>query len=247
MIRQRSLIHIALAATLLAAFHAVPAQAWGDPVIDRSATTSALEAMPRVAGQRKVVTIYEFRSSVTEIPARGATDMFTTALIKSGAFAVAERSRLNEGVIREKQLNASGQSTGSTAQSPVAGAAFIFEGTISEAAPGESQSSRSFNIGGMEVGSGSGNDRIGIDVRVVDASTGLVLDSVNISKAIESSQSSVSGVGNLVSAVLGARGRSLPVSVDANVQSSHRESLDRALRACIETAVLELVKRYGSQ
>src|SRR5258707_1699838 len=145
--RQHSATHIALAATLLAAFHALPAQAWGDPVIDRSATTSALEAMPRVAGRRKVVTIYEFRSSVTEIPARGATDMFTTALIKSGAFAVAERSRLNEGVIREKQLHASGQSTGSTAQSPVAGAAFIFEGTISEAAPGESQSSRSFNIG----------------------------------------------------------------------------------------------------
>ena len=32
------------------------------------------------------MTIYEFRSGVTEIPARGATDMFKTALVQSGQF-----------------------------------------------------------------------------------------------------------------------------------------------------------------
>lgn len=233
-------------AVLAAAVHAVPALGWGEPAIDRSSSTAALEALPRPTGERKVVTIYEFRSSVTEIPARGATDMFTTALIKSGAFAVAERNRLNEGVVREKQLNAAGQSTGTIAQSPLAGAAFIFEGTISEGSQGETQSTRTLNVGGMELGSGGGTDRIGVDVRVVDATTGLVVDSVNISKTIESSQSSVSGVGNLLGAVLAARGRSLPVSLDAGVQTSRHESLDRALRSCIEVAVLELVKRYGA-
>jgi Uncharacterized protein involved in formation of curli polymers len=233
-------------AALAAAVHAAPALAWGEPTIDRSSTTAALEALPRTAGEKKVVTIYEFRSSVSEIPARGATDMFTTALVKSGAFAVGERHRLNEGVVREKQLNAAGQSTGTIAQSPLAGAAFIFEGTISEGGQGETQSTHTLNVGGMELGGGGGTDRIGVDVRVVDATTGLVLDSVNIAKSIESSQSSVSGVGNLLGAVLAARGRSMPVSVDAGLQTSRRESVDRALRACIEVAVLELVKRYGA-
>src|SRR5512147_670697 len=85
--------------------------AWGwgeeDPQLDNSSTTEKLESLPRVdEANRKVVTIYEFRSSVPEISAGAATDMFTTALIKSGTFAVAERERLNQGVAFEKQLNA---------------------------------------------------------------------------------------------------------------------------------------------
>ncbi len=81
---------------------------WGEeePQMDNSATTQKLESLPRVEGNRKVVTIYEFRSSVPEISAAAATDMFTTALIKSGTFTVAERERLNQGVAFEKQLNA---------------------------------------------------------------------------------------------------------------------------------------------
>jgi len=35
-----------------------------------------------------------------------ATDMFKTVLVKTGRFQVVERSHLNEGVLKEKQLNA---------------------------------------------------------------------------------------------------------------------------------------------
>ena len=34
-----------------------------------------------------------------------------------------------------------------------------------------------------------------------------------------------------------------PLTPDVNLQSSHKESVDKALRACIDTAVLELIKR----
>jgi hypothetical protein len=34
-----------------------------------------------------------------------------------------------------------------------------------------------------------------------------------------------------------------PLTPDVNYQSSHKESVDKALRACIETAVLALIKR----
>lgn len=217
------------------------------PIVDNSNSTRALQGLPRTMGAKKIVTIYEFRSSVPEIAARGATDMFTNALVKSGAFAVAERSRLNEGVNLERQLAASGQTTGGAALGKLAGANYIFEGTISEANHAQEQSNGSINLGGMEVGASGNVDIIGIDVRVVDATNGLVVDSVNVSKSVQSSQRSVAGVGNMLGALAGLRGRSMPINIDVNVQSVRRESLDKAVRACIEGAVLELVKRYASE
>jgi hypothetical protein len=37
-----------------------------------------------------------------------------------------------------------------------------------------------------------------------------------------------------------------PLVPDVNYQSSHKDGVDRALRACIEAAVLELAKRVDS-
>ena len=109
------------------------------------------------------VTIYEFRSSVSEVSGAAATDMFTTALIKSGSFTVAERQRLNQGVAFEKQLNAQGQTTGDAARSQLKGADFIFEGTVSEAnAPGEQDRHRRRLQGTRpRVERRQGNDRCG--------------------------------------------------------------------------------------
>jgi curli biogenesis system outer membrane secretion channel CsgG len=237
----------AFLATLIVALALTPgaARADSDPVVDQSRSTQRLNALPRSAGAKKVVTIYDFRSSVGELPARGATDMFTTALIKSGSFAVAERNRMNEGVMLERQLNGSGLTTGTAASKKLAGADYIFEGTISESNQGARQTNNGVSIGGMNVQSATNVDEIGIDVRIIDASSGLVLDSVNVRKRIESSQSGVSNVGSLLGAVASMRGRNIPIPVDANVSSGRKESLDKALRACIETAVLELVTRYG--
>jgi curli biogenesis system outer membrane secretion channel CsgG len=48
------------------------------------------------------VAIYEMRSSVSEIQARAATDMFTTALVKTKKFRVMERQRIGDGVAKER-------------------------------------------------------------------------------------------------------------------------------------------------
>ena len=95
--------------------------------------------------------VLEFRSSVPEVSAAAATDMFMTALVKSGAFAVAERERLNEGVMVEKELNAQGQTTGDAANQQLAGAAYIFEGTVSEANTGESKTGVGGTVKGLGV------------------------------------------------------------------------------------------------
>lgn len=194
---------------------------------------------------RPVVAIYEFRSGVSEIGARAATDMFVTALVKSGRFRVVERSRLNEGVVREKQLNANGLASGDVGGAQLQGARFLFEGTLSEANASEDQHASGVSVGGMEIGGGSNRDVLAIDVRVVDVSSGEVLDVVTAERSVTATSSSFSGVGNLLSAVAGARGYGVPVVPDVHVQQQHRDSVDAAVRSAIEAAVATLGERFG--
>ena len=216
-----------------------------DPVIDNSRTTKKLHSLKRQPGPKKIVTIYEFRSSVPGVNGSGATDMFTTALIKSGAFAVAERHRLNEGIMREKQLQSSGMATGRAGSTKLAGAQYIFEGTVSEANADEKTAEGGFTVGGMEVGGGAKRDSIGLDVRIVDADSGLVLDSVNVRKPLESGSAGISGIGKLAQSLAALRGKSIDLNPDVQGKAGHKEGVDKALRACIEAAVYEIVKRYG--
>ena len=210
--------------------------------VDDAASSKELRAVKRQAGARPAVAIYDFRSAVPDVQVAAAQEMFVTALIKSGAFAVAERQRLNEGVMRERQLNSSGVTTGPAA-GQVAAARYVFEVVVSEANRGASQSAHTFNIGGMTVGGGASADAIGLDVRIVDVQTGLVVDAVNVVKELEASTVSVSGVGNLLRSFTNA---TPPVNVDAESRSSRKEGVDRALRACIEVAVAELARRLGA-
>lgn len=211
--------------------------------VDNSKVTQKLKKLKRSAGVKPVVAIYDFRSSVPEVQVRAAQEMFVTALIKSGAFAVAERQRLDEGVNREKQLNASGMATGDSANSKLAGANYVFEVVVSEANANEDSGQSGATVGGMDVKYGSASDSIGMDVRIVDVASGLVVDSVNVRKKLESSSTSVSGLGKLARTLFAKKGKDMPIDADADVKSTHKESVDAALRACIDTAVLELAKR----
>jgi curli biogenesis system outer membrane secretion channel CsgG len=233
---------IALATSLLSLL-CVTAAAQSAARVDDSQSSKQLAKVKRTAAPKTAVAIYEFRSAVPEVRVGAAQEMFVTALIKSGAFAVAERQRLNEGVMKERQLNAAGVTSGSAATGQIAGARYIFEVVVSEANVGGKSSASNLNLGGMTVSGGSTQDSIGMDVRIVDAQTGLVVDAVNVTKAIESSTSSVSGVGNLLQSLGAMKGKTLPISVDGDTRSSRKEGVDRALRSCIEVAVAELARR----
>jgi curli biogenesis system outer membrane secretion channel CsgG len=191
------------------------------------------------------VAIYEFRSSVQEIPARGATDMFITALVHNGRFNVVERSQLNQSLLPEKQLNSQGLSTGTTASQQLQGLQYVFEGTISEVTASEDQRSGSAGIAGVSAGGGTNRDEIAIDVRVVEAATGRIVDAVTVRKSLKSSNASVSGVGGLLSRVLNSSSSSPYLSDLPNVSLSRqrKESLDGALRAVINDAVSQLATK----
>lgn len=209
-------------------------------------TAAASAQAPREDGDRLAVTIYEFRSSVAAVSGAATTDMFKTALVKTGQFRVVERARMNEGVVREKQLNAAGLSTGDASRRQLRGAQFVFEGTVSEASPSTKQRSSGVTIAGMDLSSGSNTDQIGIDLRVVDVASGDLVDAINVRVPIHSSSSAVSGVGNLLATVLARKGKDITFVPDARQQTSEREGVDVALRAAIEQAVNEVAKRRGT-
>ena len=238
----RIITTICLAATLGLP---LPAAAQSNARVDDSASSKELARVKRTANAKAVVAINEFRSAVPEVQVGAAQEMFVTALIKSGAFAVAERQRLSEGVMRERALQQGGVAT-PTASGQIAGARYVFEVVVSEANRGAADSANNLRIGGMNLGSGKSADAIGLDVRIVDVQSGLVVDAVNVVKAIEAKTSSVSGVGNLLGSLRGLSGKTMPINVDAESRSSRKEGVDRALRACIEVAVAELARRLAA-
>ena len=198
----------------------------------------------RTTGEPTTVSIYEFRSAVTEIPARGTTDMFKTALVNSGQFRVVERARLAEGALREKQLNASGLTTGKSAKDKLLDAKYIFEGAVTQANASETQRTGAFGIAGAQFGGSSNRDAIAIDVRVVDVATGTVVAVVTVNKTIASETTSVSGIGSLLGTVLAQKGKSTAYVPDVQLQQQRKQSLDVALRGAIDQAVAELANRF---
>jgi len=212
-----------------------------DPVVDKSTTSRKLSSLAPAKGARPRVTIYQFNSTVPEISAASATDMFMTALIKSRRFMVLERQRLDESVYREKQMNQQGMTTGNVAQHRLTGADYIFVGTVTEATPTSSRTGISGTYRGLGVESSGAKGEIGLDIRVLDARTGAVLDAVNVRKKIAEGGVSVSGV----AAFLGSVTKKNLNGADVAVSHDRKESVDKALRAVIEEAIYELARRYA--
>ena len=242
-----SLVTACCLALLVTACADVPASAPATvdrPYVAAPRTVSADKKIPHPAGEPVAVSIFDFRSSVTEIQARGATDMFINALVHAGPFKVVERSQINQGLLYEKQAGSQGLTTGNAAATKLRGVQYLFEGTISEANASETQRSGGVAVAGMSLGGGKNKDVIAIDVRIVDAGTGDILDTVTVRKAIKSDSASVSGIGNLMNTLMAQRGVSSPYTPDVNVAQQRKESLDGTLRACINEAVAELAARF---
>lgn len=204
--------------------------------------------LPRKSSDARVaVAIYEFTSNLPEISPRGATEQFKTALVQSGQFRVVERARLDRGVVREKQMNAAGQTTGSTSQQQLRGAEYIFEAEITELGSGTRTSSNGVNIGGLQIGGASNRDEFGIDVSIVDANTGDVVDAISVRKRLKGAARSVGGIGALINRVRAEKGKSgVAYSPEVQHQSTSKDNFDAVLREAIEEAVHELAKRFDA-
>lgn len=157
----------------------------------------------------------------------GMAEQLTTALIKTGRFVVVERQALKD-VLGEQELGQTGVIKKETAAKvgQVLGAQIIVRGVVSEFEQAESGGGGGIGIGGFRIGGKSSNAHVGIDIRLIDATSGQVLTSHNAVGKVESSGIAV-GVSRGI--------------VDFGADSFKNAPIGQATRQAIEDAVKFIV------
>jgi curli biogenesis system outer membrane secretion channel CsgG len=126
----------------------------------------------------------------------GLSAMLTTALVESNRFIVSERAQIQQ-ILTEQEMK--GQKLTSQGSGPklgkLIGVQFLILGSVTEF--GAEEEGHGFSIGGSGGGIGSllsgalsgqfSSGTVAMDFRVVDTTTGQVLESFNLSEDIESS------------------------------------------------------------
>lgn len=153
----------------------------------------------------------------------GMADQLATALIKTGRFVVVERQALSE-VLGEQELGQTGiiKKETSAKVGQVLGAQILIRGAVTEFEQAESGGGAGIGFRGFNIGGKSSNAHVGIDIRLIDSSSGQVLTSHNAAGHAESS-----GVAFGVS-----RGM-----VDFGADSFKNAPIGQATRQAIEEAV----------
>ena len=207
------------------------------------------ESKSKRFADRPAVTIREFRSSVTEVAPRAATDMFMTALVATRKFRVLERLRLTEGIGQEKLLNQQGATGGQSGEVKYVGAKYMFEGTVSEAQIDQNTTSMGLNVLGVGGKKSYSSDSIGIDVRVIEVESGIVADAIKIRKPIYGEATEVGGIGDALTNIVSQRflGGAVQAAGSKEYESKRKDSIDVVLRQCIDAAVKEIAERFADE
>ncbi|MHB8453703.1 MAG: CsgG/HfaB family protein [Acidiferrobacterales bacterium] len=171
--------------------------------------------------QRIAVEAFEFKAARGSGQiGRGMSDMLADALFNSGRFIVLEREHIND-VIKEQDFGASGRVRTDTAApiGQIEGAQLLIRGSVTEFEP---------NCRGASVLLfGAKQACIAINLRIVDAATGRVVNATTV----QGTSATVGG--GLIFAT-----NPLPVGLGA----WSRTPMEKAIRNCIETAVNYIAK-----
>ncbi len=128
---------------------------------------------------RPVVAVIEFKNE-TSAPwwqngvGRELSDMLSNELLGTGVFKVVERKKLDS-VLTEQDLGASGRVNRSTAakMGKITGAQYLITGSVSSFESSGSKGGR-FSFKGISIGGKKSTVSMGIDIRVINATTGEV-------------------------------------------------------------------------
>jgi curli biogenesis system outer membrane secretion channel CsgG len=116
----------------------------------------------------------------------GMADQLADALMQSGKFVVVERQTL-EDVIAEQDLAASGRfaKAKSAATGKLVPAQILIKGTITEFEAQSRQGGTGISFQGISLGSSKASAHVGLILRIIDTTTGQILDSVRIEEKAE--------------------------------------------------------------
>ncbi|MBI4390117.1 MAG: hypothetical protein HY580_08045 [Nitrospinae bacterium] len=186
--------------------------------------------VPAHAALKKTVAVSRFEVSVGK-PAlgNGMADMLTDSLIQSGNFAVLERQTL-EDIIGEQDLAASGRAAASKAAQTgkLVPAQILIKGTVTEFEEQSGSGGTGIGFGGFSIGSSSTTAHVAVILRIIDTTTGEVLDSARVEGKAE-------GSGLKFGASVGG--------VDFGTEGFAKTPLGKATQIAIDNAVLKIVER----
>lgn len=194
--------------------------------------------LSNIPGPKRTVAVASFFAKSDFLRQYGLSDlggglaaMLATALVESGQFIVVERPDLSA-VLGEQELGANGLTTPESAPrlGNLIGAQLLIMGNVTEFS--ESDSGRGFSVGvggrlGIGVSPQSRKGVVGIDVRVVDTSTGQVVAAYHVREEVKARSVNVNV------AVSGYR---------VGGTDFNKTPLGKAARAAINTVVVQFAR-----
>ena len=158
-----------------------------------AAAQSAPDVYPAYSGPKKRIAVLQFDNKVKGVYGganigEGMAEMLTTELIKTGRFVVVEREALQD-IVGEQALGQTGLVTKETASKAgqMLGVQMLVKGVVSEFEQNESGGLGGLSWGPVSLGAQGSNALVGVDIRLIDSSTGQVLQSHNASGKVSSS------------------------------------------------------------
>jgi len=168
------------------------------------------------------------------VPVNGIDAMLTDALFRSGRFRVMERQKVSK-ALKEQDFGASGRVTSQSAAKigKVLGAETLVQAVVTEYAP--DFEGKSGGLGGLTEGLlgglklGKKNSLVAMNFRMFDAETGEVVFTKQVKAIVGETSFGIGAIG------AGA------------FESFSKTPIGRAVIACINKGVFELVKEVGAQ
>ncbi len=146
--------------------------------------SSVVYSAPR--SLRKLVAVERFDNKAGAVAdweiGTGMADMLTDALIQSGEYKVMERQAV-ESVLKEQDFAASGRTTraGSVARmGKMPPVQILIRGAVTEFEENKSGGGQGFNIKGFNINMKRGSAHVAVIIRLIDTTTGEVLDSQRV-------------------------------------------------------------------
>jgi curli biogenesis system outer membrane secretion channel CsgG len=195
---------------------------------------------PPYSGPKKRLAVLEFDNKVSNrwwdrswnIEER-LTEMVITELMNTNRFIVVERGALNE-VLTEQDLGESGRIRTETAArvGEVLGAQVLVKGAVTEFIEKESGGAGGIVISGIGIGGKTNTGHVAIDMRLIDATTGQILQSHRAEGQIKST--GIGGIAFFKGVVFGGT-------------TFKKTALGQATRASVKDAVRFVVENMEDQ
>ncbi len=164
---------------------------------DTSSETAAQIQYPPYHGPKKTIAVLEFENKAkgswgSQEIGEGMAEMLTTELFNTNRFILIERSALKE-ILKEQELGQTGLVRPESAArvGSLAGAQLLIKGVVSEFEYKKEGKGFGFGLEQFNLGLKSSAAHVGIDVRVIDATTGQIIASEYAKEKAKSSGFSI--------------------------------------------------------